>query len=68
MLYTTLFPDEGNCELWTEIVAYCGSHGRPTATADAWIAAIARQSGIPVVAIGCKDHEAVEDLGLIPIE
>ena len=67
-LYTTLFPDERTCELWSEIVAKCRSSGRPLATADAWIAAIARQWDIPLATTDYKDYGPVEDLSLVAIE
>jgi predicted nucleic acid-binding protein len=67
-LYTTLFPDERTCELWSQIVADCRRAGRPIATADAWIAAIARQWDIPLVTTDHKDYQPVQGLELVPIE
>jgi tRNA(fMet)-specific endonuclease VapC len=67
-LYTTLFPDERTCNLWSEIVTGCRRVGRPISTADAWIAAVARQWDIPLVTTDYKDYRPVEDLNLIPIE
>jgi predicted nucleic acid-binding protein len=67
-LYTTLFPNGETCELWSRIIADCFSLGRPMATADAWIAASARQWNLPLVTTDYRDFESVEGLSLVPIE
>jgi predicted nucleic acid-binding protein len=43
-----LFPDEATCGQWAEISAESFAAGRPMGTADAWIAATARQWGLPL--------------------
>src|ERR1017187_7183250 len=42
-LYLTLYPDERTCAIWASVVDRCRRAGRPIQTADAWIAAVARQ-------------------------
>ena len=66
-LYTTLFPDELTCSLWADIVASCRHAGRPVQTADAWIAASARQWSLPLVTADIGGFEAIPDLSIVPI-
>jgi tRNA(fMet)-specific endonuclease VapC len=66
-LYATLYPDERTCEIWADIVAECRHAGRPVQTADAWIAASARQWGLPLVTADIADFEVILDLDLVPI-
>ncbi len=67
-LYTTLFPDERTCEIWSSIVVNCRRLGRPIGAADAWIAAVATQWKIPLVTTDYKDYNAVHGMQVIPIE
>ena len=41
--------------------------GQPIQTADAWIAASARQWGCPLVTTDFRDYDAIEDLDVVPI-
>jgi predicted nucleic acid-binding protein len=66
-LYTTLYADEHTCSIWAEIVASCRHAGRPVPTADAWIAASARQWHLPLVTTDVGDFEAVPDLDIVPL-
>ena len=66
-LYTTLYPDERTCVIWAEVVNRCRRTGQPIQTADAWIAASARQWGCPLVTTDFRDYDAIEDLDVVPI-
>jgi predicted nucleic acid-binding protein len=66
-LYTTLYPDGITCSIWADIVAHCRSAGRPVQTADAWIAACARQWGLPLVTADVRDFEVIPDLSIVAV-
>ena len=66
-LYTTLYVDEHTRSIWAEIVASCRRAGRPLQTADAWIAASARQWRLPLVTADVGDFEAVPELDIVPL-
>jgi predicted nucleic acid-binding protein len=66
-LYLTLYPDERTCAIWASVVDRCRRAGRPIQTADAWIAAVARQWACPLVTADFKDYDAIEDLDVAPI-
>ena len=66
-LYTTIYPDERTCAIWAEVVNRCRRTGQPIQTADAWIAATARQWGIPLVTTDFRDYAAIDDLDVVPI-
>jgi predicted nucleic acid-binding protein len=66
-LYATLYSDETTCSIWANVVAICRRLGRPVQTADAWIAASARQWGLPVVTADVGGFEAIPDLSIVPI-
>ena len=66
-LYLTLYPDEGTCVIWAAVVDQCRRVGQPIQTADAWIAASARQWHCPLVTTDFRDYEAIEDLDVVPI-
>jgi predicted nucleic acid-binding protein len=66
-LYTTLYPDQITCSIWADIVAECRQTGRRVQTADAWIAASARQWRLPVVTAGVRDFEKIPDLAIAPV-
>jgi predicted nucleic acid-binding protein len=66
-LCTTLFPDEHTCAHWADIVAESRKAGRAITTADAWIAATARQWDIPLVTADYRDYEHLADLTVVPI-
>jgi predicted nucleic acid-binding protein len=66
-LYLTLFPDERTCAIWAAILDQCRRAGQPIQTADAWIAASARQWACPLVTTDFRDYAAIEDLDVVPI-
>ena len=66
-LYLTLYPDEHTCAIWATIVDQCRRAGQSIQTADAWIAASARQWGCPLVTTDFRDYNAVDDLDVVPI-
>jgi predicted nucleic acid-binding protein len=63
----TLYPDERTCSIWADLVDRCRRAGRPIQTADAWIAASARQWGCPLVTTDFRDYAAIEDLDVAAI-
>jgi predicted nucleic acid-binding protein len=65
-LYLTLYPDERTCSIWADLVDRCRRAGHPIQTADAWIAASARQWGCPLVTTDFRDYAAIEDLDVVP--
>lgn len=66
-LCTTLFPDEGTCVVWADIMAESRVAGRPMTVADAWVAAAARQWDVPLVTADYRDFEHLDGLTLIPV-
>jgi predicted nucleic acid-binding protein len=66
-LYLTLYPDERTCAIWAAVVDQCRRAGQPIQTADAWIAASARQWDCPLVTTDFRDYDAIEDLDVVPI-
>src|ERR1035437_1009787 len=66
-LYTTIYPDERTCAIWAEVVNRCRRSGQPIQAADAWIAAMAGQGGIPLVTTDFRVYAAVDDLDVVPI-
>jgi len=66
-LYTTLYVDEHTCSIWSEIVASCRRAGRLLQTADAWVAASARQWRLPLVTADVGGFEAVPELDILPL-
>ncbi len=66
-LYLTVYPDEGTCAIWAEIIDQCQRIGRRIQTADAWIASTARQWDCPLVTTDFRDYAAVDDLNVVPI-
>jgi predicted nucleic acid-binding protein len=66
-LYLTLYPDEHTCAIWSGVVDGCRRAGQRIQTADAWIAASARQWGCPLVTTDFRDYDAIEDLDIVPI-
>lgn len=67
-LYTTMYPDDRTCAIWVEVVDRCRRAGQPIQTADAWIAATARQWRIPLVTTDFRDYAAIDDLEIVPIQ
>jgi predicted nucleic acid-binding protein len=66
-LCTTLFPDEGACEVWADIMAESRVAGQPITPSDAWVAAAARHWDLPLVTADYRDFEHLNGLTLIPI-
>jgi tRNA(fMet)-specific endonuclease VapC len=63
--YLVLYPDDGICRVWAEIIWQCERVGRPISENDAWIAACALRFDAPLVTHNRKDFEAVPDLRII---
>ena len=66
-LYLTLYPDQSTCAIRATIVDQCRRAGQRIQTADAWIAASARQWGCPLVTTDFRDYDPIEDLDVVPI-
>jgi predicted nucleic acid-binding protein len=66
-LCTTLFSDEETCVLWADIMLESRVAGRPVTTADAWVAAAARQWDLALVTADYRDFEHLGGLTLIPV-
>ena len=66
-LCTTLFADETTCTVWADIMSESRGAGRAITSADAWIAASARQWGLALVTADHRDFEHLDDLTLIPV-
>ncbi len=66
-LCTTLFPDEETCLHWVDVVSESRLVGRPLTTADAWIAATARQWDLPLVTTDHRDFQHIRGLTLVPV-
>jgi predicted nucleic acid-binding protein len=66
-LCTTLFPDEGTCVFWADIMGESRLAGRPMTAADAWVATAALQWDLPLVTADYDDFEHLEKLTLIPV-
>jgi predicted nucleic acid-binding protein len=65
--FTTLYADEDTCTVWASIMAESRRLGRPITTADAWIAATAKQWNLPLVTANYRDFDHLTGLILIPI-
>jgi predicted nucleic acid-binding protein len=66
-LFTTLYPDVDACAHWADVVSESNAAGRPIGTADAWIAACARQWGLPLVTANFRDFEHLRGIILAPL-
>lgn len=53
------------CRVWAEISHGAQGHGRPIATADAWIAATAVYHGLPLVTHNKSHYAGVPELELV---
>ena len=51
--------------MWARVKSGCEKKGRPITFADAWIAAAALQSNIPLVTHNANDYAAVEKLAIL---
>lgn len=66
-LFTALMPDEETCALWASLQGESRQSGHPLATADAWIAATARQWDLALVTADYSDFEHIADITLIAV-
>ena len=66
-LCTTLFPDDETCVHWVDVISESQAAGHPITTADAWIAAIARQWSIPLITTDYRDFSHIANLTLVPV-
>jgi predicted nucleic acid-binding protein len=66
-LFTTLYPDADACAHWADVVSESNAAGRAIGTADAWIAACARQWGLPLVTANFRDFEHLRGIILAPL-
>lgn len=65
--YTTIYPDDEMCEIWTIVKQESRRKGRPITTADAWIAATAIRYQLPLITLNHRDFNFIDDLELIPV-
>ena len=63
--FTPLLPDAETARTWARIKSACERKGRPITSADAWIAAAAVQSNLPLVTHNARDYRAVERLAIL---
>ena len=63
--YGVIYADEELCNLWAKITNEGLKKGRPIATADAWIAAVALMFDVPLVTHNRKHFGAVENLKIV---
>jgi predicted nucleic acid-binding protein len=66
-LFTALYPDEDACAHRADVVSESNAAGRPISTADAWIAACARQWSVPLVTANFRDFEHLRGITLAPL-
>ena len=66
-LCLTLYPDEGTCLNWSEIMAHGKALGRGISASDAWIAATAKQWNLPLVTADASDFDHVEGLTIVRV-
>lgn len=65
--FTMLLPDEETCSLWADVMAESRRVGRTMETADAWIAATAKQWDLALMTADHRDFNHLDGLTLIPI-
>lgn len=63
--FGVVYADEELCNLWAAITNDGFKKGRPIATADAWVAAVALMFDIPLVTHNRKHFQNVRDLKII---
>ena len=63
--FTIILPDRDQCRLWAEVTSACRRARRPIQSADAWIAAMAIQLGVPLLTNNRSDFAAVASLTVI---
>ena len=63
--FGVIYADEELCDFWATITNDGFRKGRPIATADAWVAAVALMFDIPLVTHNRKHFENVKNLQII---
>jgi tRNA(fMet)-specific endonuclease VapC len=63
--FTVDWPDEALSEQWAQVMAQAERAGRPISGADAWQAATALLSGVPLISHNRRDYAGVGGLTLI---
>ena len=63
--FTLPLADAETARAWARIKSACERKGRPITSADAWIAAAAVQSNLPLVTHNARDYRAVERLAIL---
>lgn len=63
--YGVIYADEELCNFWATITNEGFKKGRPIATADAWVAAVALMFGVPLVTHNRKHFQNVGGLQII---
>jgi predicted nucleic acid-binding protein len=63
--FGVIYADEEICNLWAKITSDGLKKGRPVATADAWVAAVALMFDISPVTHNRKHFENIENLKII---
>jgi len=66
--FALVLPDRSLCRTWAEVVDGARRHGRPIATADAWIAATALALDLPLLTHNTADYAGVTALRLLAPE
>jgi predicted nucleic acid-binding protein len=64
-LYRTVYPNDGVCRLWAEVVTGARRNGRPISDADAWQAATALFLDAPLITHNPDDFAGVPRLVVI---
>jgi len=64
--FVLVLPDRALCRTWAEVMDGARQHGRPIATADAWIAATAVALDLPLLTHNTADYAGVSALRLLP--
>lgn len=63
--FTVIYADEELCNLWAKIKSDAHRKGRPIATADTWVAAVALLFDIPLVTHNRQHFENIKNLQII---
>jgi tRNA(fMet)-specific endonuclease VapC len=63
--FTIFHSSENLCERYAEVMASARSKGKPILSADAWVAAVASELGVPLVTHNPNDFRGVNGLTII---
>lgn len=63
--YTVVYADDGLCDAWASIISDGIGKGRPVTPADAWIAAPASMTGIPLMTHNANYFETITGLEIV---